>query len=315
MNSNIVKTSAPGKIILSGEHAVVYGYPALLSAVDKRLSLKISGNIYKNKSLVSSANDLLEKDINNLVEKLLSSGNASTSVSIDSQIPIGSGMGSSAALAVAFSAASLKLLGETITLEKINEYAYQIEKKQHGNPSGADNTISTFGGFLWYRKESENVRLFSSLKVITKLPKLYILDTGKPLESTKDMVDFVRSIFLQKRKFSENIFRNLENVTKSFLKHLMNEEHPSIADLFRENERLLELLGVVSPETCALVRKIENIGGFAKISGAGGRKLDSGILLVYHPDNQKLLNFSKKNKLKMLPIKTGEKGILVERSD
>ena len=115
------RVSAPAKLILSGEHAVTYGNSAILVAINKRLTASRSQN---------------------------------GKIEITSEIPIGAGMGSSAAFSVATSAVKLG----KIDLEKINEMAYKMEKKFHGNPSGADNTICTYGGFLWYRKENENFK-------------------------------------------------------------------------------------------------------------------------------------------------------------
>lgn len=269
--------SAPGKIILSGEHAVVYGYPALVSAVNKRLT-------------VISQNSRFE---------------------INSEIPIGSGMGSSAACAVAKSAAKTYMKTGGLNLEKINNLAYKMEKRHHGNPSGADNTISTYGGYLWYRKESESVRLFSSLRIKRKLPEIYILDTGRPEESTKEMVDIVRNLCLKRPKLTEQTFKEIEEITRFFLKYLMGEENPSIRELFKTDQKLLESLGVVSSTTKKLVRQIENMGGAAKISGAGGWKKASGIVLVYHEDTQKLKDFTNDNNIDLMAVGIGEEGVKI----
>jgi len=87
-----------------------------------------------------------------------------------------------------------------------------------------------------------------------------------------------------------------------------------LIELIRENERYLEELGVVSDYTIDLIKEIEKIGGAAKISGAGGIKDNSGILLVYHPDKEKLLNFAKEKKLTVLPAKFTAKGVRIEKN-
>lgn len=274
-----VKVSAPGKVILSGEHAVVYGHPALLTAVSRRLSIT------------------RERGKKGL---------------IDSNIPIGYGMGSSAAYAVALSALKLKLGGEQWDLEKINKEAYKIEKRQHGNPSGGDNTISTYGGFLWYRKEAESLKIFSKISPSKNFPKIFLIDTGKPSESTKEMVNMTGKYYKNYYKKVERIFVNIEGITKAFLKLLTGEENASIIELLKENEKLLEQLGVVSFFTQSIIRKIEKIGGAAKISGAGGKKLGSGIILCYHSNPDKLLKFAEKEKLDMFNVKLGEEGVRIE---
>lgn len=270
-----LEVSAPGKIILSGEHAVVYGYPAILAAVNRRLSM--------NSQRV-----------------------------IDSNIPQGCGMGSSAAYAVALSALKIKLSGRPWNLEEINKMAYEMEKKHHGNPSGADNTISTYGGFLWYRKEAEGFKTFSSIEVKRKLSRFFVVNTGKPDESTKDMVTFVGSLYRRKPKAVENIFQEIEKTTKSFLGFLLGENDISFSDLIKINQRLLERLDVVSGLTTRLIRKIEEAGGAVKISGAGGKKNASGVLLTYHQDPDKLKNLLKKYNLDIFPVKLGEEGVRIE---
>lgn len=267
----ILKVSVPGKLIISGEHAVVYGYPAIATAVNRRLVATRGGEI-------------------------------------DSDIPIGAGMGSSAAFAVALSA--FKVNG--LDLEKINNFAYKIEKGIHGNPSGVDNTVVTYGGFLWFRKESENFKTFKQIESKVTLPKLFLLNSGKPSESTKEMVEHVGGLYKKNKKRVDGIFREIEVVTKGFLRFLLKENETELGILIRDNERLLEGLGVVSESTKKIIRSVEKIGGSAKVSGAGGRKDGSGMLLVYHKDIEKLTLFAKQNNLNLMSVKLGQEGVRIE---
>jgi mevalonate kinase len=268
----ITKTSAPGKLIISGEHAVVYGYPALVSAVDRRLSIDREGYI-------------------------------------SSEIPMGVGMGSSAAYAVATSAIKLGKLDK----EKINEAAYKMEKVHHGNPSGVDNTISTYGGFLWYRKEAEGLKIFEKIKIKRKFPKIYLLNSGKPAESTKEMVEYIAGRYKREKPTVEELFKRIEAVTRKFLKYSLGEVDESFGELLKENELLLEKLGVVSAATKRIIRKIEKMGGYVKVSGAGGRRKGSGILIVYHKNYGRIRKFAERNKLDFFPVKMGEGGIKIEK--
>jgi len=241
-----IRVSAPGKIILSGEHAVVYGYPALVAAINKRL--------YVNEKF-----------------------------EVESEIPIGSN----------------RLV--------INEVAYEEEKKQHGNPSGVDNTICTYGGYLWYRKEVEGFKIVSEIKPERDFPHLLIHNTGKPDESTREMVEVVR-----KRKVNK-ILAKIEVVTRQLLEYLMGTRKIDLMAVIRENEKYLEEIGVVSEKTKTLIREIEKAGGAAKISGAGGRRGNSGIILMYHSDMNKLKDFVRKNGLDVFRVKLGEEGVRDER--
>jgi len=197
-------------------------------------------------------------------------------------------------------------------LEKINRIAYEIEKKQHGNPSGGDNTISTYGGFLLYRKETEAFKVFSPLKVKIS-PPFFLINSGKPVETTGEMVRMVKEFYLRFPAKVEKIFRRMEQVTRDFLEFLSGEKL-NIEDSIRVNERLLERLGVVSPKTKTLIKRIEGIGGSAKISGAGGRKGNSGMVIAYHPDQEKLIDFGKKEGLFLFRVKLGEKGVRIDKN-
>lgn len=266
------KVSVPGKVILSGEHAVVYGYPAIATAINLRLTASRSGKI-------------------------------------ESDIPIGAGMGSSAAFAVAISAFKVGKLD----LEEINKFAYKMEKGLHGNPSGVDNTVVTYGGFLWYRKEVEDFKTFKQIESKIKLPKLFLLNSGKPVESTKEMVTYVAGLHSKGKARIEDIFREIEIVTKGFLKFLLKETDTDFGELMRNNEKLLEKLGVVSEKTKKIIRIIEKEGGSAKISGAGGIKDGSGMIIVYHKDIEKIGLIAKKYGFDISPVKFGEEGLRIEK--
>jgi len=272
MKKLITTVSAPGKLILSGEHAVVYGYPAIATAINLRLKVGKSGEI-------------------------------------KSDIPIGAGMGSSAAFAVATSTVKIG----KIDLGKINEMAYKMEKLRHGNPSGVDNTVVTYGGFLWYRKESEGFKTFKQIDAKAKLPKLFLLNSGKPEETTKEMVSLVSEKYKKNKKEVDSIFREIEVVTRDFLSFLLKDSETNIGELIKNNEKLLENLGVVSEKTRKTIRLIEKEGGSAKISGAGGIKDGSGMVIVYHKDMEKLGLIAKKYNFDIFPVKLGEEGIRIEK--
>lgn len=307
METKKVKVSAPGKIILSGEHAVVHGYPEILSAINRRLSVEIEETGLGLDIQPIEGKPIVEYAIEVIKTKLNVSGLKNLKIRIDSQIPIGCGLGSSAAFAVAITAAFFEFLKLPRSFKKINEIAYEIEKKQHGTPSGGDNTVSTYGGFLLYRKETEAFKFFSPLK--TKVyPSIFLINSGKPEESTGEMIKIVKDFILSSPKEAEKIFRETEQITRSFLRFLSGEEQ-NFPDLITRNERLLEKLGVVSVRTKILIRKIESIGGSAKISGAGGVRENSGIILVYHQDPKVLIKLASEEKFDMFKVKLGERGV------
>lgn len=128
------------------------------------------------------------------------------------------------------------------------------------------------------------------------------------------MVAKVRELYSAHPRKIERIFRNIEKTAKGMLSLLLTKKYPQLGDLFKENEKLLEELKVVSSQTQSLIRKIEKIGGGAKISGAGGIKRGSGIILAYHQEPGILLNFAQKEKLSCFEVKLGEEGVRIEKS-
>lgn len=278
-----VRVSAPGKIILTGEHAVVYGYPAILAAVDRRL----------------------------IVEGRRTGGQTEIKV-LTSDIPIGVGMGSSAALSVASAAAKIAIEKSRWNLDTINSAAYELEKRYHGNPSGGDNTVVTYGGFLWYRKETKSFKLFKQIVPKIKMPNFFLVNSGTPRETTGEMVGKVANFYAKNPQKTIRLLTQIEKIAKDFLK-LLIEGNGDWAEPIIENERCLESLGVVSELGKKLIRRFEKIGGAAKISGGGGIAAGSGIVLVYHHDEEKLRNFCENNNLEILSVKLGGEGVRIEK--
>lgn len=307
-----VKVSAPGKIILSGEHAVVYGCPAILTAINRRLTVLVTP-FFKNK-IITPEPPALAKFARDFVLKTLSKPKEKLKIKISSEIPVGCGMGSSAALAVAMTTALFKFFNQSFDKEKINEIAYEIEKKQHGNPSGGDNTIVTYGGFLWYRKEAEFLKLFKPLNFnLERLPSFVLINTGRPVETTGEMVASVGKLYERNPRQTEEIFNEIEKTTKQLLIAFRQVDNKAVGEAIRENERLLEELEIVSDSAKKIIREIEQEGGVAKICGAGGIKKGSGIILAFHPEKKLPFAIARKRNLPAFEVKLGEEGVRVEK--
>lgn len=317
-----ITVSAPGKIHLLGEHVVVYGRPAILAAIDKRLYVKIKSQKLKvknkeeiiihaaeNKNLIWETIKVFQKYFS--VEKL-----PPLEISITSQIPTGSGLGSSAALASALIGALMKSIKNIWNPLKINELTYEVEKIAHGNPSGADNTTVIFGGLVWFRREFDFLKSIWSLPMTAyKIPQFAIIDSGRPAETTKEMVAIVANLYSKKRKNTEGIFMDQEIQTKNLLLALKNANEDQLIVAMKQGENNLEKIGVVSDLAIKIIREIEGLGGAAKICGAGGKKSGSGMLLCYHRDLSKLIPINKKYNIALTPIKLGAEGIRIESAN
>jgi mevalonate kinase len=157
--------SAPGKVIFSGEHSVVWGEPAILAAIDLRLKFTVESSSKQFKFEDPRLGQIVEIVKDYLASQNISFEDKTFAYHIDSNIPMSRGFGSSAALSVAAVAAFLEFFGgKVFDVNIVNHLAYQSEVNFHGKPSGADNSASSFGGFVWFRKE------FEFLKVVEKLP-------------------------------------------------------------------------------------------------------------------------------------------------
>lgn len=349
-----IKVSAPGKLHLLGEHAVVYNKPAIIAAVNKRCFIEIIPR-KDNKIKVTSKNFEKEESLSfkEIVDKFIKAQsdwniyNDSNDIQllksitkgpldypflitgqyidyfklksingfelyINSEIPVGAGMGSSGALAVSMIHALLTFTNKPLDKKIVNKIAFLCEQKKHGKPSGGDNTTSCLGGLIWFKKD-EGMRplKFSLSKNITD--NFYIINTGKPIEATGEMVSSVRDLVLQKPKHTEKILNDQEELVKGLLVALQKENLDDIKEIIKKGESNLEKLDMVSNYTKKIIRDIEKSGGAAKICGAGGRKNKSGIILIFHRDRKILSDLLKSENLEFSQISLGEEGVRIEK--
>jgi len=311
----MITISVPAKLHLLGEHSVVYGKPALLAAIDRRILIKIAPSRIKS---ICGADDCSEK-----IDKLLQileieikkrfkfEKNEQYSISIKSEIPIGSGLGSSAAFSAGLTAALLTFFQIKWDKKTIFDIAYEGEKYFHGNPSGGDLATVIEGGFLWFRKESEFLKTFSALpfRPHKNIKQFILINSGKSEESTKEMVEKVAKLKISFPDKIQTLFNLQEELTKKMTIALKNGDEESLMESIRLGEKNLEELGVVGLKARSIIKQIEKLGGAAKISGAGGVKDGSGMLLIYHRDVKKILNYAELNNLKLFTTKIEMEGL------
>lgn len=305
-----VTYSAPAKIILSGEHAVVYGKPAIVSAINKRLTFTVEDGKQKPDGNVDFIAEIV-KEYLTASSKDFKDKPYKTSVSSD--IPRKRGMGSSAAYSVASVAAFLEFFtgSKKYSPETINNLAYKAEKHFHKNPSGVDQTASCFGGLVYFRKEFEFLK--GIYKLSYKLPKsisdnLFIVDTGKPTETTAKMVSLVGKSYNENPQRLDSIFSRIEKTTKRMTVAIVKEDKKFFGDQLKENGKLLSKLGIVSEHTKNLVSGLMRFGT-GKITGAGGAQEGSGFMLFLANDAQEFENYCKKKKISFFKFEQSHKGV------
>jgi mevalonate kinase len=234
-------------------------------------------------------------------------------LTIDSEIPLGSGHGSSAAVAVSIVGAVTMFLDQPIDKEIISKIAILVEQTKHGNPSYGDIGSVVNGGLIWFQKETPDKIIIKPLdfSVPKKLSdKLLIIQTGEPEESTGEMVHAVSEYKKTHATLFDEILNDQEALTRSLLEAIKTANESDFSKIIKEGEANLETLGVVSESTKALIREIENAGGAAKICGAGGRKKGSGIILAFHKNKRVLQPLAKA--LPYYSIRFGVKGLEVQ---
>jgi len=271
------KASAPGKIILFGEHAVVYGQPALAVPVtqvqaevriDKIFSpgIRINApNIQLNEKLDALApTHPLAATVRNTLHALEVDSLSSAAILIRSTIPVASGLGSGAAVSVAIIRALAKQLKKTLTDEQVSELAFETEKLYHGTPSGIDNTVVTYAKSVYFIKD-QPIEVLQVKKPFT----IVIGDTGIPA-STKEAVRDVRIQQHKKPERYETLFAAIGSISDTARQLIENGMPESLGPLMDENHALLRNMKVSSPELDNLVEAARNAGALgAKMSGGG----------------------------------------------
>ncbi|WP_166361729.1 mevalonate kinase family protein [Pseudomonas akapageensis] len=205
-------------------------------------------------------------------------------VTVRSDIPVGAGLGSSAALAVSIPAAIISHLSRQPEAAVVQYLARKIEQRQHGLPSGVDHRTILHGGIVRFSPDASGDLALSSLpNARLVLNDLRIYTTGTANESTGAVVTSVR----QKLAGRNNpLLSRMRRTTEAFISLLQGQrcDRAQLYSLISEYQRSLEQLGVVPDPVQSLIRYIEEAGGAAKVSGAGALSGSSaGALLVFGP--------------------------------
>jgi mevalonate kinase len=270
------KASAPGKVILFGEHFVVYGVKAILCSINKRVTVtaeKISdkkivinseiGNLIlePNKS-ISEINSPL-KPFYYLANKVIKNQDTGIQIKIDSEIPLGVGLGSSSACCVAGAAAIFKLFGD-ISKEEILELAIEAERTIFENTSGADCTVCVYGGIMEYDKKQ-------GFKKIEDEPNFQLVIANSNIEhSTESMVSEVKAFTIKnKEEFSKLLDQELELV-EDVLKLLKENNTIELGEKINQNQKYLETIGISNNQLRKMIEIGQKTSFGAKITGSGG---------------------------------------------
>jgi mevalonate kinase len=273
---------APGKVILFGEHAVVYGRPAIAVPVTQVRARAVVEWAPPDRGLVIRALDLglehrlgiaiaadhpaypLDVTVRNTLRRLGIEDVPDLTLTVSSTVPMARGMGSGAAIATAVVRALTHYLGKQLTSVEVSDLVYQTEVIYHGTPSGIDNTVVACEQPVYFVKGQP----------------IEILDVGRPFwlaigdtgiaSPTRIAVDDVRQAWQRNRQKCEVLFDRIGAIAARARQAIVQGEIHALGPLMDENQELLEALDVSSPELEALIRASRQAGALgAKLCGAG----------------------------------------------
>jgi mevalonate kinase len=273
------KGSGYGKVILFGEHFVVHGVPGIVSAIDSTTDAEVKKtgkgiNVKDERKTAKGYGE--EKRLQQLesIERMLKAMSIDPKISLDiwigGTLPGFSGLGASAASSVAIARAIAQELGMKIPDEKINQVAYEAEKAYAGNPSGIDNTAATYGGLMWFKKNTAGGPDIVERLSIKAPVEIVIGSTGK-VANTKAMVEGVAERKIKNPEKYNPIFKRAEALSHEGRAALEAFDLKKVGEFMNENHRLLQEIEVSSKELDMLVDLAREQGAFgAKLTGGGG---------------------------------------------
>jgi mevalonate kinase len=298
-----VTASAPAKVILFGEHFVVYGEPALVLAIDRRTyakvekrndkeihvhstNLNLSGR-FQNGDFLTEEGDMKEarmkfEPIKLAIDKVLEKAGEKVGldVEITSTVPVAAGLGSSASVVAAVCAAVAALQNISLSKEDVLRISMEAERIVHGASSGIDPAIATFGGTLMFQMDTG----FKPLEAKTEIP-LVIGDTGLP-RSTRSQVSKVRELKEKYPQVVEPIMKSAREIVLRAIDALKENDLEALGDLMNINHALLYGMGVSDDALEWLISAARKSGALgAKLTGAGG-----GGCMIALARNEKLEN-------------------------
>jgi mevalonate kinase len=271
-------STASGKIILFGEHAVVYGRPAIAVPVAQVRATATVTDAPEGSGCTLVAQDIGEEIrladaladhplalvLRLALDEAGIADEPDWRVVLTSDIPIASGLGSGAAISAALVRAALIHAGQPAPAETVSRLVYRSEELFHGTPSGIDNTVVAYERPVWFVK-GQPTESFAVGHPFT----LAIADSGIP-SPTKESVGDVRRAWEADPAGYEAIFSRIADVVHGARRAIRDGNLPAIGALMNVNQQRLDALGVSLPVLEKLIEAARAAGALgAKLSGGG----------------------------------------------
>lgn len=283
---DVVFGAASGKVILFGEHAVVFGQPAIASTIDRGIRVAVSrregavdGPVLRSTNAMLPVRSRPDPDGEGperlrqalaVLRELCGERVRELSFSVDGAIPAGAGLGSSAALAVALVRGIHQFYGEDIADADLVARAFAVERVFHGNPSGVDHTTIVTGGVVSYEKPVGNDVGVATPLLLPRKVQLVVGVAG-PHAGTANAVGALRERARRHPDHYGRLYDGIGALARAARLHLERGELAAVGELMDLNQGYLNALGVSTPAIeamCAIARERGALG--AKLSGAGG---------------------------------------------
>ncbi|MCK4499112.1 mevalonate kinase [Candidatus Babeliales bacterium] len=266
-----------GKIILFGEHFVVYGLPAIVSAINKQAEIVVERKKEFPHELIDATKRFRGVPIltwqicHKPIEAVLKHLNIATPlrITLGGDLPIAnSGIGSSAAHLVGLARALSEEFGLKLSDEQVNQTAFIGEKEIHGTPSGIDNTAATYGGLFLFKRNSSGKNLIKPIE--SRKPILIVIVESGVDTNTKQVVRAVRELKEKEPEKVGDLFNRYESLIQQAHEALEKNDLVLAGNLMNENHKLLQELTVSCPELDRMVEIARNAGALgAKLTGTG----------------------------------------------
>ncbi|MEI7988065.1 MAG: mevalonate kinase [Chloroflexota bacterium] len=288
-----IATTVPGKIILVGEHAVVYGRPAIavpVMQVQARAAITANPRAKPGTIRIQSANIGLETILDELSEEhpirktITSVADAlhvdhipACTIRLISTIPVASGLGSGAAIAVALIRSLSAFLGHPFSDDQVNALAFEIEKIHHLTPSGLDNTVITYAKPVYFIKD-QPLETFQVGK-----PFLIAIGDTRISSPTALAVAEVHRSWKADKAFYERVFDSIGGIVIKARQAIESGDIELLGLLMNENHEWLRRINVSSPD-------LDHLVSVARMAGALGAKLSGGgrggnMIALVTPEN------------------------------
>ncbi|HVN88030.1 MAG TPA: mevalonate kinase [Candidatus Binatia bacterium] len=273
----LARGRAPGKVIVLGEHAAVYGRPAVAAAIDRWVDVALMQASYGRSEVVD---DPRFAEAFARAARLVGTSCSEVSAQIASDLPQAMGLGSSAALSVALLRAFANFAGRDLPITELNAHALEVEAVFHGTPSGVDNSAVVFGGVIRFQRDT----------AVQPLPLAYsvplVIALGTAPRQTKQVVAALRERWTADPNTYERRFDEIAWLVADAEGSLASGDFAELGLLMNTNHGLLHSLGVSSDELESMVTLARSHGALgAKLTGGGG----GGAIICLCPDPRESL--------------------------